>query len=329
MADKKLILLSTAPHIRTRLSVPVVMWTVVGALLPAAAWAVYAFGMYAGIVMLVSVGAAVLTELALNLLLRRPVTIGDGSAFLTGLLVAFNMPASTALPLYIPVTASVFAIAVAKYAFGGLGHNWMNPALAGRIFVFFAWLTPMTSGWSSFLNPDVVSRATPLKALKFGGDAVNYLDLFLGKVPGCIGEVSAAALLLGGLFLIIRKIVNWEIPVAYFGSAALLAWIFGGLAVSGAAPAFFTGDPLFHLLSGGLMLGALFMATDWVTSPMTFKGRIIYGIGCGALTILIRLTARNVEGVSFAIVLMNITVPLIDRITGPKRFGVQKKGGAA
>ena len=329
MADNTTRLLSTAPHIRTRQTVPVAMWSVSAALLPAAAWAVYAFGLPSLIVMLVSTGTAVLTELLITTLLKKPVTIGDGSAFLTGLLVAFNMPAATGLPLYIPVTASVFAIAVAKYAFGGLGQNWMNPALAGRIFVFFAWLTPMTSGWSTFLRPDVVSKATPLKLMKFtSGGGADYLDLFLGRVPGCIGEVSAAALLLGGLYLVYKKIVNWEIPVAYFATAALLAWIFGGLRVAGAKAAFFTGDPLFHLLSGGIMLGAIFMATDWVTSPMTFTGRLIYGAGCGVLTILIRLTAKNVEGVSFAIVLMNIVVPLIDRVTGPKKFGVPAEGGS-
>ena len=338
MTDTSTMVMSTSPHIRTKMTTPVVMWTVVVALIPAAVWAVYMFGISSLIVIGVSIAAAVLTEMIITMLLKKPLTLRDGSAFLTGLLVGFNMPAAVSgtFPLYVAIFASVFAIAVAKYAFGGLGQNWMNPALAGRIFVFFAWLSPMTSNWMpaagkviktvSTASADAASYATPLKALKFGGSAIpTNLDLFLGKVGGCIGEVSAAALLLGGLILLIRKIINWEIPFFFIGSAALFGWIFGGLNIYGKEAAFFAGDPLFHILSGGVMLGAIFMATDWVTNPMTFKGRVLFAIGCGALTILIRLTGRNVEGVSFAIVLMNITVPLIDRVFKPRRFGFNKK----
>ena len=334
-------LVSAAPHVRTRLSLPVVMWTISATLVPAIAWAYYLFGPFVLVVTGVSIVTAVLTELAITLLLRRPQTVSDGSAFLTGLLVACNMPATDtgALPLYVPIVASIFAIAVAKYAFGGLGQNWMNPALAGRIFVFFAWLPLMTGVWAIAPQFDVISSATPLNVAKFGAgllpdgvqaasDAVlgfhfsaTPADLFLGLHPGCIGEISGVALLGGGLILIAMRIVNWEIPFFYIATSALLGWIFGGLAVSGQPQTLFSGDPLFHILSGGILLGAFYMATDWVTSPVTFGGRVIYAIGCGALTILIRLTGRNVEGVSFAIVLMNIMVPLIERMFHRRRFG--------
>jgi electron transport complex protein RnfD len=252
------------------------------------------------------------------------------------------MPATAwgVLPLYVPISASIFAIAVAKHAFGGLGQNWINPALAGRIFVFFAWLPAMTSGWSGSSAFDVISSATPLAQLKFttgllpnglqaASDAVTgmhlmptHSDLFLGLVPGCIGEVSALALLIGGLILIALRIINWEIPLIYIASTAVFSWIFGGLAIAGQAPSMFSGDPIYHVLSGGLMLGAFYMATDWVTTPVSFGGRVVFALGCGILTVLIRLTGSNVEGVSFAIVLMNITVPLIERMFKPRRFGI-------
>ena len=326
MAQDNSLLISSSPHIRTKDKLPVVMWSVVIALIPAGVWSYFVFGISAIITIGVSVGAAVLTELIINLLIGKRITVINGSAFLTGLLIAYNLPASAGghLPIYIPIVASVFAIAVIKLAFGGLGQNWMNPALGGRIFVFFAWTRLMTSGWAAPMSPDVVSSATPLAALKFNaGTLPTHLDLFLGKTSGCIGEVSAAALILGGVFLIIRKIVNWEIPVFYILTTAILAWIFGGLNAS--TPALFTGDPLYHILSGGLMLGAIFMATDWVTSPMLFKGRVLFAVGCGIITVLIRLTGRNVEGVSFAIVLMNIAVPLIDRLFRLGIFGTPGK----
>jgi len=343
------LIVSTGPHIRTRATLPLVMWTVSATLLPAIAWAVYVFGPHILFVTGAAVFAAVLTEYAITSALKRPPTLADGSAFLTGLLVACNMPAaeSGALPLYIPIVASVFAIAVAKYAFGGLGQNWINPALAGRVFVFFAWLPAMTGGWAVPASFDALSSATPLNILKFGtgalpqavqqgGEAVlqlsaspSYGELFLGFVPGCIGEVSALALLFGGLILIACRIVTWEIPVFYIATSALLAWVFGGLAVNGQTPSLFSGDPLYHVLSGGLMLGAFYMATDWVTTPMSFKGRVLFAVGCGVLTVLIRLTGRNVEGVSFAIVLMNITVPLIEKLFRRRRFGIPDEGGRA
>jgi len=321
---------SASPHIRSKLTVKSVMWNVIIALIPALVWAYIAFGLRSIIVVMVSILVAVATEWLINIVSHKKITIGDGSAVLTGLLLGFNLPASSgAFPMYIPIIGSIFAIAVAKHAFGGLGQNWINPALAGRVFIFFAWLSPMTSNWMapfSHKMADVVSAASPLKAMKFGvGEKFSNMDLFIGKVPGCIGEVSAIALLLGGIYLIFRKIVNWEIPFAFIGSVALFGWIFGGLSIHGVAPKLFIGNPLFHILSGGVMLGAFFMATDWVTSPITFKGRLLFGLGIGALTVLIRLAGQNVEGVSFAIILMNIVVPLIDRLFKNKKFGYAKK----
>lgn len=279
--------------------------------------------------------ASVATEALLGLI-NKDKTVSDGSAFLTGLLIGFNMP--PAVPLYVVVVASIFAIAVVKWTFGGLGANWMNPALAGRVFVFFSW----TSGMTKWTLPhpgtiDAVTGPTPLGSLKTGlgsisatvqgpmdllsaeGVPVTYMDLFLGRIPGCIGEVSALLLILGGLFLIIRKIVNWEIVVSYLGSFALLVWVFGGFRYGNGL---FTGDVLFHLLSGGLMLGALFMATDMVTSPLTVKGMVVYGIGCGFMTYLLRFFGSVPEGVSLAIIFMNIFVPLLNRAFQPEKFGM-------
>jgi len=233
--------------------------------------------------------------------------------------------------------AAVFAISVVKWSFGGLGANWMNPALAGRVFVFFSWGTDMTS-WTlpGIGGVDAVSGPTPLGSLKVAMSSISpgingpmrllesagvpttYTDMFLGRMAGSLGEMSALLLLTGALVLIIIKVVNWEIPLTYLGSFALLIWAFDGLQYGGGL---FTGDVLFHLFAGGLMLGALFMATDMVTSPLTRKGRIVFGIGCGFLTFVIRRYGNLPEGVSLAIIFMNILVPLINRFTKIKRYG--------
>lgn len=334
MIDMKNITVSSSPQIHSADSTAKIMWTVVLSLIPAGIWGVYVFGMTALIVVLVSIAAAVVAEALLGLVSTK-VTVGDGSAFVTGLLVGYNMPPE--IPLFIPVVASVFAIVVVKWSFGGLGANWMNPALAGRVFVFFSWTGPMTK-WllPSIGGTDAVSGPTPLGSLKMAysstslnvsgpieylqsqGLPVTYKDLFLGNIPGCIGEISALLLILGGLFLFIRKIITWHVPVAYMGSFALLIWIFGGLRMG---TGFFTGDILFHLLSGGLVLGALYMATDMATTPLTSKGNIIFGLGCGFLTFLIRIYGSLPEAVSLSIILMNIFVPVIDRYTKIKGFG--------
>jgi electron transport complex protein RnfD len=310
-------------------------WVLV-AMAPAALWSIRLFGFRAALIILASVAAAVITEGLLNLAFRRNNTVGDLSAVVTGVLVGFNMP--PAVPVFIPVVASVFAIAVVKWSFGGLGANWMNPALAGRVFVFFSWGSDMTR-WTlpGLGGADAVTGPTPLGSVKLAlgslsdgidgpmrllesaGNPTTYLDLFIGRIPGSLGEISAMLIIAGGLLLVILKIVNWEIPLAYLGSFALLMWAFDGLQYGSG---FFSGDVLFQLFSGGLMLGALFMATDMVTSPLTFKGRVIFGIGCGFFTFLIRRYGNLPEGVSLAIILMNIMVPLIDRFTKPGRYGV-------
>jgi electron transport complex protein RnfD len=320
MENQTALRITSSPHFHDRDSTAKIMWSVVLCLLPAGAWGVYNFGWQALAVLLISIAAAMLTE-CIIMAFQKKFTLFDGSAFLTGLLVGYNMPPS--VPGFIPVAASVFAIAVVKHTFGGLGRNWMNPALAGRVFAMFCWTEEMTR-WSAPLSaPDALSSATPLKqgAVQFLQKG-SYLDLFLGRIPGCIGEVSALLLLLGAVYLFIRKIITWEIPVAYIGTFIILVWVFGGIPVSGHI---FKGDIFFHFLSGGLILGALYMATDMVTSPVTWKGMLIFGAGCGFLTFIIRCFGSFPEGVSLSIIIMNIFVPLINRLTKPVKFGYVKE----
>ncbi len=333
---ERLPLVTTSPQIHAPGSTRRVMGWVLAALVPAAVWSIVLFGWRAALVITASVAAAVITEGLLNLAFKRENTLNDLSAVVTGVLIGFNMPPE--VPVFIPVVASVFAIAVVKWSFGGLGSNWMNPALAGRVFVFFSWGTDMTR-WTlpGIGGADAVSGPTPLGSVKLAlsdlsagidgpmrllesaGMPTTYLDLFLGRIPGSLGEMSALLLIIGGLLLIILKIVNWEIPVAYIGSFALFMWAFDGMQYGGGI---FSGDVLFHLFTGGLMLGALFMATDMVTSPLTLKGRIIFGLGCGLFTFVIRRFGNLPEGVSLAIIFMNILVSLIDRFMKPTRYGV-------
>jgi len=363
MSDNNLII-ESSPQIKQFDSTRSVMWAVTLCLLPAGVWGVWIFGLRVLGVLFASIFAAVLAESAMVLLLKKSIinTLKDGSAVLTGLLIGFNMPPS--IPYYIPVVASIFAIVVVKWTFGGLGGNFMNPALAGRVFVFFSWTGPMTR-WTmprALAAVDSVTTATPLGYLKSGlleytgtiqgpaGFLVEtgyphtaldagitswlnthigfhlsdgYVDMFLGNIPGSLGEVSAVLLLLGSMYLFFRKIITWEIPVAYIASFGILIWIFGGIRYSGGS--YFNGDVLFHLFTGGLILGALYMATDMVTSPHSRVGMLIYGIGAGFLTFLIRIYGSFPEGVSLAIILMNIFVPMIDQYTKPKRFGIQTK----
>lgn len=361
MSDNLNLIIESSPQIKQSGSTASVMWAVSLCLLPAGAWAVWVFGFRVLSVISVSIIAAVLSEAAMAYILKKK-TVQDGSAFLTGLFIAYNMPPS--IPFYIPVVASFFAIVVVKWTFGGLGGNFMNPALAGRVFVFFSWTGPMTR-WTmpgSLIKVDAVTNATPLGYLKSGlleytgtvdGPArflvetgyphttmdsgitswINsnlgfnisdgYVDMFVGNIPGSIGEISVLLLLLGSVYLFIRKIITWEIPLSYIASFGLLIWIFGGNRYSGGS--YLTGDVVFHLFTGGLVLGALYMATDMVTSPLTRKGMLIYGIGAGLLTFLIRIYGSFPEGVSLAIILMNIFVPMINQYTKPKRFGIQAK----
>jgi len=363
MSDNNLII-ESSPQIKQFDSTSTVMWAVSLCLLPAGAWGVWVFGLRVLGVLFASIMAAVLAEAAMAFLLKKSIlnTIKDGSAILTGILIGFNMPPS--IPFYIPAVASVFAIIVVKWTFGGLGGNFMNPALAGRVFVFFSWTGPMTR-WTmpkTLTAVDAITNATPLGYLKSGLleytgsvkgpadflvetgyphtglDSVvtswlntnmgfnlsdGYIDMFLGNIPGSLGEVSVALLLLGSIYLFIRKIITWEIPVSYILSFGILIWIFGGTRYSGGS--YFSGDVLFHLFTGGIILGAFYMATDMVTSPLNRIGMLIYGIGIGFLTFLIRIYGSFPEGVSLAIILMNIFVPMIDQYTKSSRFGVQIK----
>jgi electron transport complex protein RnfD len=332
---------SPSPHIREGTDINTVMYAVVIAMIPASAGAVYFFGLRALTVILLAAASAVLTEAICQKAMKRRVTIADGSALVTGILLAFNVPPG--VPYWLPVLGSAFAIGIAKIPFGGLGYNPLNPALAGRAFLMASWPVYMTANWiapsrGTLSGINAITTATPLWVYKYargllvapnsGMDeisrATSYLNelysasslknLFLGNVGGCVGETSALLLLVGAAYLFIRRIITWRIPVSYIATVALLTWILGGKAA-------FTGNPLFQILSGGLILGAFFMATDMVTSPITPRGQLIFGFGCGLLTSIIRIKGGYPEGVSYSILIMNITVPLIDRYTRPRRLG--------
>lgn len=308
-------IVSSSPHIRGSGSTSKIMMDVILALLPAAAAGIYFFGFRALAVIVVTILACVISEYISRKLMKRDNTIGDYSAVLTGLLLALNLPST--IPLWIAAVGGAFAIVIVKQLFGGLGQNFMNPALGARVFLLIAYTGHMTN-WVNPRGVDAVSSATPLELIKSGATELpSYAQLFIGNIGGCIGETSAAALLIGAAYLLFRNVIGYEIPLTYIGTVAVFTWIFGGASL-------FSGDYVYHILSGGLIIGAFFMATDYATSPVTLKGRIIMGAGCGLLTSVIRLFAGYPEGVSFAIILMNIIVPLIDRYTVPKSFGGEK-----
>ncbi len=289
------------------------MWTVNLSLLPAAAAGTLIFGARAAWVMLLCVCTAVAGEAILQKLTRKKISVSDGSAFLTGLLLAFNLPVK--VPFWIPVAGTFFAIAIGKQIFGGLGQNIFNPALAGRAFLTASWPKYMTA-FSAPFTCDAVTSATPLTLLKEGKglDHLSYMDIFLGKKGGCIGEVCILALLIGAAYLVYKKYITWHIPLSFIAAAAGVIWIFG-------AQPFFRGDWFLHILSGGLILGAFFMATDYVTSPLTKKGQLIFGAGCGLLTAVLRIWGGSAEGVSYAILMMNAATPAIDRFTANRVYG--------
>jgi electron transport complex protein RnfD len=328
---EKPLIVSVSPHIKIDETTSRIMWTVSLSLLPAMIMSVYFFGPRALFVTALCIISAVLSEYLFQRGLKRNININDGSAFLTGLLLGMNLP--PALPFYIPIVGSVVAIVITKQLFGGLGFNIFNPALIGRAFVLISWPRAMTT-WSeptaAFVALDAKTTATPLgilkeegigKLLEVFGDKINlYTQLLIGHRGGCIGETSIIALLIGAAFLFYKGYITWHIPISFLGTAAILAWVFGGKGTG-----LFTGDPILHLLSGGLVLGAFFMATDYVTSPSLRKGQIIFGIGCGAITMLIRLKGGYPEGVMFAILLMNCFAPLIDRSMKVKPFGTMKE----
>lgn len=321
---EKLIHVSSSPHIRSRVKTSSIMLLVILALLPAACVGIWVFGPYAGAVLAVSIVSAVLTEYIYEKLMRRSVTVKDGSAVVTGLLLGMNLPVS--VPLWMPVIGSVFSVLVVKQLFGGLGQNFMNPALAGRCFLLISFSARMTdfsvSAAAASRIVDTVSGATPLAELKAGGSA-DLLSMFLGNTKGAIGETSALALLAGGIFLAALGIIRLWIPLLYLGSFSIFVMIFGG---HGFDLTYIAAE----LLGGGLMLGAWFMATDYVTSPITRRGKIIYGILLGIMTGIFRLFGGAAEGVSYAIIFCNLLVPLIERLTLPGGFGCRKeKGGSA
>lgn len=313
----QMLTISASPHLHTSSSVSKCMWHVIVALLPAVACSLYYFGLGAMVVIAASILGCVIVEYAINRwMLRAPSTIGNGSAVLTGLLLALNLPSN--IPVWIVLIGSVVAIGIGKMSFGGLGCNIWNPALVGRVFLLISFPAQMTS-WPVPLEDqwrylDATTGATTLGMLKLGEISPDSVDLWhsaLGLTAGSLGEVSALALLLGFAWLLVTRVITWHIPVAIFASVALFA-----LAV---------GDNIgVQLLSGGLMLGAIFMATDYVTSPMSRKGMIVYGVMIGVITVVIRKWGAYPEGVSFAILLMNSFVPLIDRYIKPRKFGERR-----
>ena len=306
----KLLNVSSSPHVRTKVSTKNIMYDVAIAMVPALIWGVMQFGIRSLIVVAATVASCMISEYAFEKFMKKPITIGDGSALVTGMILGLNMPPS--IPVWIPCLGGVFAIIVVKQLYGGLGQNWMNPALAARCFLLISFAGLMTK----FTDPatDAIASATPLAVMKSGGEVV-WMDLFIGKIPGTIGEISAAALLIGAAYLLAKKVISIRIPATYILTFAVFAFVFGKQDVN---------YVLAQVFGGGLIFGAFFMATDYVTSPITPKGQIVFGICLGLLTGLFRLFGGSAEGVSYAIIFCNMLVPLIEKYTLPTAFG---KGG--
>lgn len=303
--------LSSSPHIRDNDSTKSIMKDVVIALIPTTIAGVYFFKMQALLVILTTVLSCVLTEYAWQKVTKRPITIGNYSAVVTGLLIAFNVPPT--LPLWMAVVGSIFTILIVKEFFGGIGQNIVNPALAGRAFLLACYPVAMTT-WKI----DGISSATPLAILKSNqGTLPSLYNVFIGNVGGCIGETSALALLIGAAYLFYKRIITWHIPVSYIGTVLILTTVIGRHGLM-------TGNGIYEILAGGLMLGAFFMATDYTTSPMTAAGQIVFGMGCGFLATVIRIFGGYPEGVSYSILIMNLFVPLIDKYVTPRVFGEVK-----
>jgi electron transport complex protein RnfD len=326
-------LVSSSPHLHDGQSIGGIMRLVIYALLPATLFSIYIFGLSALRVIVLSIASALVFEMLSQRIMRRTVRIGDWSAVLTGLLLALNLPSTS--PWWLVVIGSFFAIVIAKQIYGGLGYNPFNPALVGRVVLLISFPVQMTARWvaPSKWGMEAITTATPLgrirESLMSQGRVdlhltqQEWLDLLIGNRAGCLGEVSVALLLAGGIFLIVKKVISWHTPVAFIGSVWILTGIFHLV-----DPARYA-DPSFHIITGGLFIGAFFMATDYVTSPITGRGMLIFGAGCGLITVVIRLFGAYPEGVSFAILLMNAATPLIDRYTRPAVFGAQKRKAAA
>ncbi len=308
--SEKLYRVSLAPYLRSKSTTQKMMLDVIIAMLPALAASIYFFGMNALMLTVVSVISCVVAEVFMQKLFKKKVTVSDLSAVITGILLAFNLPASA--PWWMPVFGGFFAICIVKQIFGGIGSNFMNPALAARAAIMASWPGLITN----YITPDGVASATPLQLMKAGttGELPSLMDMAIGNIGGVIGETCSILLVLGGIYLIVKKVIDWKIPCLYILTTIVLLAAFG-VDIS-LLP--------YHILGGGLILGAFFMATDFVTCPVTPNGRIIFAIGCGIITAIIRVYGGMAEGVSYAIILMNTATPLIESLTTPKVFGEVK-----
>lgn len=308
--DNNMLIASSSPHIRSKETVNRIMLDVIIALMPALIFSVINFGIKALILVVVSVVSAVVFEFLAQKMFKKEVTIRDLSAVVTGILLAFNMPAGA--PLWMAVFGSAFAIIIVKQFFGGLGQNFMNPALAARAALMASWPTLMTT----FPRPgmDTMTTATPLGMMETGASLPSLADMFIGRIGGTIGEVSALCLIIGGVYLIYRGVINWRIPVTYIATTAIVLFALG------LSPELV----VYHILSGGLILGAFFMATDYASGPASSKGQVVFAIGAGLLTAIIRTKGGFPEGVSYSILLMNVLTPLIEKFTAPRVFGRSK-----
>ena len=309
--EEKMLNVSSSPHVRCSVNTQNLMLDVVIAMIPAAAFGVYNFGFHALLVLLITSAVCVASEYVYEKLMHKPITIADGSARVTGMILALNMPPQ--IPVWVPALGGIFAIIVVKQLFGGLGQNFMNPALAARCFLLISFAGKMTT----FTEPhsDAVASATPMAMLK-AGEQVDVGAMFVGNIPGTIGEVSVIMLLIGAAYLVVRKVISLRIPLTYIATVAVFAAIYSGFDMTYVAA---------HICGGGLIFGAFFMATDYVTSPITPKGQYVFGVCLGLLTALFRIFGGSAEGVSYAIIFCNILVPLIEKYTLPTAFG--KKGG--
>ena len=308
----ELLTLAPSPHMRRGVTTRRLMVDVLIALAPAAVFGIVAFGWRAAVILLLATASAILAEYLTEKILRRPNTVGDCSAAVTGLLLGMNLPST--VPFYVPIVGSVFAIVVVKQIFGGIGKNLVNPAIAARVFLLLAF-TSKVAGGANPVGAELTSSATPLVTINQGAEAAKAIslgDLFLGNYGGAIGETCTIALLIGFVYLVVRRVIKWYVPVAFVGTVFVLAFLFGGFDVLYA---------LRYILAGGLLLGAIFMATDYVTTPATGLGRIIFCVGAGILTYLIRRFGGYPEGVSIAILSMNLLTPFISDLTKKKTLG--------
>lgn len=313
MQNGTMMRVTASPHIRDAGTTQSIMWDVICALIPAGAFGVYYFGYRAALIIGIACAAAVLSELLYNHITHKRQTISDCSAIVTGLLLAYNLPAT--VPLWMPAVGSAIAILLIKMIFGGLGHNFANPALAARAILATSWAGHMSGSAFNMAvrGLDAATAATPLV------QEYTLFQLFVGQAPGCIGEVSKIAILVGAGYLLVRKVITWHIPVVMLGTVFALNWITSGTLVGSIDSA------VYQLLSGGLILAACFMATDYATAPISAWGKVIFAFGCGLVAYVIRLLSPMAEGVSYSILFMNLIVPLIDRFVKPRVYGEGKK----